>query len=142
MAERDPTQASEGQSWLDKLPSLSSDAFNDSFVAKREHLLFICSRNQLRSPTGERIFANSERFEPRSRGLRESANRKLTAGDILWADSIFVMERDHKRELLRHFREEVKGRSIFVLDIPDEYEFMDSELINLITAGVRNALGE
>jgi predicted protein tyrosine phosphatase len=52
------------------------------------------------------------------------------------------MERDHKRELLRHFGEEAKGRRIFVLDIPDEYEFMNSELVNLITAGVRSALGE
>ena len=111
-------------------------------MAEREHLLFVCSRNQLRSPTGERIFASSERFEPRSRGLRASANRQLTAADILWADSIFVMEPDHKREVLRLFREEAKGRRLFVLDIPDEYEFMDPVLIDLITAGVRGALGE
>ena len=111
-------------------------------MAEREHILFVCSRNQLRSPTGERIFANSERFEPRSRGLRASANRRLTAGYVLWADSIFVMERDHKRELLRNFGKEAKGRRIFVLDISDDYEFMDSELVNLITAGVRSDLGE
>ena len=111
-------------------------------MAEREHILFVCSRNQLRSPTGERIFANSERFEPRSRGLRSSARRQLTAADVLWADSIFVMERDHKRELLRHFGEEAEGRKIFVLDIPDDYEFMDSELIDRIAAGVQNALGE
>ena len=52
------------------------------------------------------------------------------------------MERDHKREILRHFWEEARGRKIFVLDIPDDYEFMDPELINLITAGVQSALGE
>jgi len=52
------------------------------------------------------------------------------------------MERDHKRELLRHFGEEAEGRKIFVLDIPDDYEFMDSELIDRIAAGVQNALGE
>jgi predicted protein tyrosine phosphatase len=52
------------------------------------------------------------------------------------------MERDHKRELLRNFGKEAKGRRIFVLDISDDYEFMDSELVNLITAGVRSDLGE
>src|SRR5437764_8640647 len=111
-------------------------------MSERERLLFVCSRNQLRSPTGERIFAGSERFEARSRGLRSSAKRQLTAGDVTWAHTIFVMEPEHKRELLRQFREEAKGRTIVVLDIPDDYAFMDPELIDLITAGVRGALGE
>lgn len=108
----------------------------------RERLLFVCSRNQLRSPTGEKIFSASERFETRSRGLRASANRQLTGDDVTWADVIFVMEPEQKRELLRQFREEAKGRRIFVLDIPDDYAFMDPELVELITAGVHGALGE
>jgi predicted protein tyrosine phosphatase len=61
---------------------------------------------------------------------------------VAWADDIFVMEPEHKRELLRQFREEAKGRRIFVLDIPDDYAFMDPELVALIIAGVRGALGE
>ena len=111
-------------------------------MSRRQHLLFVCSRNQKRSPTGERIFAESEGFEARSRGLRASAKRQLTAADVTWADAIFVMESEHKRELLRLFREEAQGRKIVVLDIPDEYELMDPELIDLITAGVRGALGK
>jgi predicted protein tyrosine phosphatase len=107
----------------------------------RQHLLFVCSRNQLRSPTGEKVFAASERFETRSRGLRASARRQLTADDVEWADVIFVMESEHKRELLRQFRDAANGRRLIVLDIPDEYEFMDPELVALITAGVNGALG-
>lgn len=71
--------------------------------------------------------------------IREIEFLELTAGDVLSAHS-FVMDRDHKRELLRHFGEEAKGRRIFVLD--DDYEFMDSELISFITAGVQSALGD
>jgi predicted protein tyrosine phosphatase len=108
----------------------------------RDRLLFVCSRNQARSPTGEKIFAGSDRFEARSRGLRAGANRQLTRDDVTWAHVIFVMEPEHKRELLRLFRDEAKGRRIFVLDIPDEYAFMDPELIALITAGVHGALGD
>ena len=52
------------------------------------------------------------------------------------------MEPEHKKQLLRTFREEAKLRRIYVLDIPDEYHFMDPELVMHITAGVRNALGE
>lgn len=108
----------------------------------RQRLLFVCARNQLRSPTAERVFASSNRFETRSRGLRASAVRRITAEDVTWADVIFVMEREHKREILRKFREEAKDRRVVVLDIPDDYDFMDPELIELITAGVRTALGE
>jgi len=102
----------------------------------RERLLFVCSRNQCRSPTGEKVFAGSERFEARSRGLRASANRRLTGDDVTWAHVIFVMESEQKRELLRQFRDEARGRRIFVLDIPDDYAFMDPELVALIAAGV------
>jgi predicted protein tyrosine phosphatase len=108
----------------------------------RIRLLFVCSHNRLRGPTGERIFATSERFEVRSRGLRSTASRPLTRGDVTWADVIFVMEPEHKRELMRQFRELAMERRIFVLDIPDDYAFMDPELVQFITAGVYSALAE
>jgi predicted protein tyrosine phosphatase len=108
----------------------------------RQRLLFVCSRNQLRSPTGEKVFAASERFEARSRGLRASAKRQLTAEDVTWSNVIFVMESEHKSELLRQYRQEATGRRIVVLEIPDDYAFMDPELVELITAGVHGALGE
>jgi predicted protein tyrosine phosphatase len=106
----------------------------------RKRLLFICSRNQLRSPTAEKIFAKSDRFEARSRGLSASAVRRLTAEDVSWSEVIFVMEPEHKRQLLRSFREEAENRLIYVLHIPDEYNFMDPELVELISIGVRGAL--
>jgi predicted protein tyrosine phosphatase len=108
----------------------------------RTRVLFICSRNQLRSPTAEKIFAESEQLEVRSRGLSASAIRRLTAEDVTWAQVIFVMEPEHKKQLLRAFREEAKLRRIYVLDIPDEFDFMDPELVMLIKAGVRGALGD
>jgi predicted protein tyrosine phosphatase len=103
--------------------------------------LFVCSRNQWRSPTGEKIFANSERFEARSRGLSASAKQRLSANDVAWADVIFVMEREHKQQLMTRFREEVASRPLHVLEIPDEYQFMDPELVELISRGVEGALG-
>jgi predicted protein tyrosine phosphatase len=81
-------------------------------------------------------------LDVRSRGLSASAVRRLTADDVTWAEAIFVMEPEHKKQLLRTFREEAKLRRIYVLDIPDDYDFMDPELVMLIAAGVRGALGE
>jgi predicted protein tyrosine phosphatase len=107
----------------------------------RKRVLFVCSRNRLRSPTAERIFADSERFEVRSRGLSASATRRLSGGDVTWAEVIFVMEQDQKKQLLAAFRAEARLRPIHVLDIPDEYDFMDPELVMLIEAGVKGVLG-
>lgn len=106
----------------------------------RENLLFVCGRNQWRSPTAERLYSRSERFDVRSRGLSASARRRLVRGDIEWADRIFVMESDHKRQLLRSHRDAVAGRPVHVLDIPDDYRFMDPELIDQIRSGVEAAL--
>jgi predicted protein tyrosine phosphatase len=108
----------------------------------RKHILFICSRNRLRSPTAEKIFSKSMHLDVRSRGLAASATRRVATADIVWAESIFVMESEHKKQLLRSFRKEAEFRRICVLDIPDDYDFMDPELVTLIKAGVRGALGE
>lgn len=104
-------------------------------------LLFLCSRNQWRSPTAEKVFARSARFQVRSRGVSASAARRLTAADVVWADVIFVMESTHERRLLERFRDDVADRPVHVLDIPDDYQFMDPELIELIESGVYAVLG-
>lgn len=106
----------------------------------RRRLLFVCSRNRLRSPTAEKIFGRTPGLAVRSRGLSASAVRRLSADDVEWADVIFVMEPDQKKQLLRAFRDQATGRPIQVLDIPDEYGFMDPELVALITAGVEAVL--
>jgi len=107
----------------------------------KSKLLFICSRNKWRSPTAERIFSRSANFEVRARGVSASAARRLTGSDVSWADVIFVMESDHKRQVKELFRSELSGRPIHVLDIPDEYQLMDPELIELLKTGVRAILG-
>lgn len=55
---------------------------------------------------------------------------------ILWADVIFAMEKRHKQRLLQSFPQEMAGKKVVVLDIPDEYGFMDEELVAMIKAGV------
>lgn len=104
-------------------------------------LLFVCGRNRWRSPTAERIFANRPSLEVRARGLSSSANRRLIGDDVSWADAIFVMESSHKRKLVALFRTELGDRPVHILDIPDDYQFMDPELIELLETGVRSVIG-
>ncbi len=98
----------------------------------RPNVLFVCSRNQWRSPTAERIFRNDARIAVRSAGVSDKAVRRVTNPDIDWADVIFVMESEHRSRLKQAFGNQLHGTTIRCLDIPDDYQFMDPELIDLL----------
>ena len=100
------------------------------------NVLFICSRNQWRSPTAEKVFARHAGLRTRSRGLARSARRRLQSADLEWSDVVFVMEDAHHDRLLEHFAEHLGNRSVHVLDIPDEFRFMDPELVQILEAAV------
>ncbi len=101
-----------------------------------KHVLFICSQNQLRSPTAEQVFLKRDGFEVASAGLNTEANSVVTPELLEWADVIFVMERVHRRKLSKKFGAHLKSKRIICLDIPDEFEYMDSALISLLEAKV------
>ena len=105
------------------------------------NILFICSKNQWRSPTGEQIFKNHAELNVRSAGTSSSARKTVNAKDILWADIIFVMEEKHKSRLKAEFIKSVKYKDIQVLDIPDEYQYMDEELVDILEQSVSAYLG-
>ena len=107
-------------------------------MANREtiNLLFVCSRNQWRSPTAENIYARRSGVNVRSCGTSHNARRTVSALDVRWADIVFVMEDKHKERLVREFPTELKGKELHVLHISDTYKFMDPELVSEISAGV------
>jgi len=99
-------------------------------------LLFVCSRNQWRSPTAEKAYQKDPRVDARSRGTARGAVRSLTAGDLQWADMVLVMEQKHQRYITSHFGKLVHRKPLHVLDIPDDYQFMDAELVEAIRSAV------
>jgi len=105
-------------------------------VSQATNLLFICSRNQWRSPTAETIWRKHPDFNVRSAGTSPKAKRTVNAADIRWATVIFVMEKKHKNRLLAQFNRLLEYKTIHVLDIPDEYQYMDAELIAELEARV------
>ena len=96
------------------------------------HILFICSKNQWRSPTAEAIFRNRDSVDVRSAGTSRRARRTVSRRDLQWADLIFAMESKHKQRLLADFPGELRYKDLIVLEIPDEYRRMDPELIELL----------
>ena len=65
---------------------------------------------------------------------------KVTAGHIGWADLIFCMERKHAERVRERFAGELAGKRVITLRIPDNYKFMDPELIRLLQAELAHHL--
>ena len=100
------------------------------------NILFICSRNQWRSPTAEKVWLKHPAISVRSAGTSPRARKTVSAKDIQWADIIFAMEHKHKDRLKEKFTHLLGQKPIYVLDIPDQYQFMDSELVELLQHSV------
>lgn len=66
------------------------------------NVLFICSRN---------------------------ARHKVLASDLRWADAIMVIEQKHKNRLTTEFTRLLKHKQLYILEIPDDYKYMDPELV-------------
>ena len=108
----------------------------------REHVnvLFVCSRNQWRSPTAGRIFKGHPVIVARSAGTSLSARHRISHVDIDWADVILVMEDKHRERIVADYAQLIEHTPIHVLDIPDEYKYMDPELIDMLEQTVEPML--
>lgn len=93
------------------------------------NLLFICSRNIWRSRTAETIFKKDKRFQVKSAGTAKSARIRVNRSQIDWAHKIFVMEKRHRERLEELFGNALESKELIVLDIPDEYKYMDEDLV-------------
>lgn len=105
-----------------------------------KHVLFICSRNRLRSPTAEQVFNGHPGIECESAGLNNDAENPVTPELVEWADLIFVMEKAHRSKLSAKFGRHLKNSRVVCLDIPDRFDFMDTELVRLLKAKVMRFL--
>jgi len=94
------------------------------------NILFVCSRNQWRSPTGELVWHKVQGLSVRSAGTSPRAKHTISARDIAWADIIFAMEQKHKNRIKAAFPGPAKYAKIHVLDIPDDYQYGDPELVD------------
>ena len=103
-------------------------------------VLFVCSQNKLRSPTAEQVFSRREDLEVSSAGTNHGAENPLTAELVGWADLIFVMEKAHRSKLQRRFRAALAGKRVICLDVPDDFAFMEPELVRLLETKVSRHL--
>ena len=95
-------------------------------------LLFVCTVNRMRSATAQKIYENDDRFEVKSAGTDKSANTVVSHDILNWADSIIVMEKHHRNFIRQNFSDIYKTKKIVCLYIPDDYDYMQTELISIL----------
>ena len=95
-------------------------------------LLFVCTVNRMRSATANKIYEGDDRFEVKSAGTDKTANTVLTEEILNWADSIVVMENHHRNHIRKHFPNIYQNKRIVCLYIPDDFDYMQTELIGIL----------
>lgn len=108
-------------------------------MTERPNILVVCGRNKKRSRTAEYIFKNDDRFNIRSAGLSPKSDRKISENDLNWADLVFVMETGQRVKIWGLYRH-LELPTIEVLNIPDDYEFMNEELVEMLSDRINESL--
>lgn len=108
-------------------------------MTDRPNILVVCGRNKKRSRTAEYIFKNDNRFSIRSAGLSPKSDRKISENDVNWADLVFVMETDQRVRIWELYRH-LELPTIEVLNISDDYEFMNEDLVEMLSDRINETL--
>lgn len=98
------------------------------------NILFVCTANKLRSPTAAAVFSGRPDIAVRSAGLDPEAPCRLDAELVAWADKIYAMEAHHREKIRKKFKQALGATPVITLGIPDDYEFMQPELVELLKA--------
>jgi len=106
----------------------------------RINVLFVCGRNQKRSPTAHKLFQSDQRLSVRSGGTSDSSKRTIQQSDLSWADLILVMESKYESRIKSKFSDFGAFPPFHSLDIPDDYEFMSEDLIEILVPAVEDAI--
>ncbi len=91
-------------------------------------ILFVCSQNRWRSLTAEKMYDGFQGYTVRSAGTEQNARIRVNEGHIGWADLIFTMEKRHDERLRDKFSDALDGKKLICLHIDDDYQFMNSNL--------------
>lgn len=105
------------------------------------NILVVCSQNERRSLTAERIYRKDKRFSIRSAGVNPKARHTISIKDIEWADLILYMDKDQWLRMKQMFPEIVFPPSEN-LEIEDDYLFMESDLVDILVEKIEMILKE
>jgi predicted protein tyrosine phosphatase len=104
--------------------------------------LFVCSAGILRSPTAALHFAKTKGWNTRAVGdNQEFALIPVSEALMRWADIIFVMTADQRFHLKTDFGESLNEK-VFILNIEDNFGFMEPDLVKYLDASMQHLMPE
>lgn len=105
------------------------NVINNPYQGETKKVLCVCSAGILRSPTAANILHQQYGYNTRAAGITKTfALIPVTDELCEWADEIVVMEY-WMSQMMIFDNHQLK---LICLNIPDEFEYMDLELIKLI----------
>jgi len=114
----------------------TTSPYNNHYQGNNARWLFVCSAGLLRSPTGAAL-AIKKGINARSCGSNFNyALIPCSANLIRWADKIVIVNGENLWQLEDNFLghkellEQIEQKQI-VLNIPDNFEYMDLELVQM-----------
>lgn len=118
------------QELSDQIRKCKSGAAANPYQGSDKKVLFVCSMGILRSATAARLYGR--KYNTRSAGTYADALIPVTPLLLNWADEIvFVNEQNFKQvSRVAAYVDEMSGKPVKVLDIPDMYEHMHPALID------------
>ena len=111
-------------------------------VTKPKRVLFVCEGNVHRGPTAEWLYSITPGIQVRSAGLATSARVQVTEALLTWANSVFIMERRLVTLLRRRFEPLLTDKELVCLDVPDDFQFRQSELVVILVERLTPYLGQ
>jgi predicted protein tyrosine phosphatase len=104
--------------------------------------LFVCSAGILRSPTAALHFAKTKGWNTRAVGdNKEFALIPVSEALMRWADVVFVMTADQRFHLKTNFGESLNEK-VFILNIEDDFAFMEPDLVKYLEASMEHLMPE
>ncbi len=103
-------------------------------------ILFICNQNSCRSPTAEWLFAKNSELAVQSCGINADCHNLLDEDLLLWADAVISFDDAQVRYIKQHWPQLYHQTRIECLHIPDEFNYKDPQLIQLITKKTKGLL--
>lgn len=99
-------------------------------------LLFVCERNEQRSPSFQTWFEEHRpKYEVRSTGITNGYPERINRELLDWADKVFLMDLEQERFVAREFPEYLHKTEI--IGCSDQYSGNSPQLIRVIEYWVK-----
>ena len=100
------------------------------YQGRDKRVLCVCSAGLLRSPTIAKVLVMNG-YNTRSCGCRDYALIQIDNVLIEWADIIVFANKKHKDIIDQ--TQYLNGKKIYILDIPNNYDYDEPDLVKIIT---------